>query len=103
MAMWALHESYDPATKVLYLDLVAELVIAPVHDGLGEPKLLGKFTQADDARTFTDGYLKSLAYQKDQVVNEVRCGEHRKAGCLGPGKPCFLGLDAYHCKVRESR
>ncbi len=101
--MWALHESYDPATQVLYLDLVADPTTAPVHAGLAEPKVLGTFDNADDARKFTDGYLKSLAYQKDHVVNEVHCGEHRKDGCSGPGKPCFLGLDAYHCKVRESR
>lgn len=101
--MWALHESYDPATKVLYLDLIAEPAMAPVHDGLALPKLLGTFNEADDARKFTDTYLKSLAYEKDQVVSEVRCGEHRMAGCSGPGKPCFLGLDAYHCKAHEGR
>ena len=99
--MWALHESYDPATQVLYLDLVAEPAARPAHPGLSEPKLLGTFAEAGDARKFTDVYLKSLAYKADKVVNEVRCGEHRSAGCRGPGKPCFLGLDAYHCKARE--
>lgn len=101
--MWALHESYDPETQILYLDLVAEPAAPPAHPGLGAPKDLGKFAEAEDARKFTEGYLKSLAYKKDKVVSEVRCGEHRRGGCSGPGKPCFLGLDGYHCKVREGR
>lgn len=101
--MWTLHESYDPATQILYLDLTAPPASPPAHAGLSEPKLLGSFAEADDARKFTDVYLKSLAYKKDKVVNEVRCGEHRTAGYAGPGKPCFLGLDGYHCKVREGR
>jgi hypothetical protein len=101
--MWALHESYDPATQVLYLDLVAEPAMPPVHDGLAEPKLLGTFEEAAEARKFTDIYLKSLAYEKDKVVSEVRCGEHRAGGCNGPGKPCSLGLDAYRCKAREDQ
>lgn len=101
--MWALHESYDPATQVLYIDLVSEPVGAPRHPGLPEPKVLGTFQEAAEARKFTDLYMKSLAYEKDKVVSEVRCGEHRKAGCRGPGKPCFLGLDSFHCKTREGK
>lgn len=101
--MWALHESYDPATQVLYLDLIEEPRPVPSHEGLPAPKELGRFASADDARKFTDTYLSSLAYKKDKVVEEVRCGESSKGGCSGPGKPCFLGLDSYHCKVREGR
>lgn len=103
MAMWALHESYDPVTQVLYLDLVSEPAAPPSHPGLDEPKLLETFKEAADARQFVDGYLHALAYEEDQVVRVVRCGEHRAGGCNGPGKPCYLGLDDYHCKVRESR
>ena len=101
--MWALHESYDPETQVLFLDLIEEPRDVPVHPGLEPPKDLGRFKDAGDARKFTDGYLKSLAYKKDKVVSEVRCGESRQGGCAGPGKPCFLGLDSYHCKIREGR
>jgi len=101
--MWALYESYDPGTAILYLDLVAPPAVAPAHPGLKAPKVLGTFAEADDARKFTDGYLKSLAYKQDKVVSEVRCGKHRLGGCDGPGKPCFLGLDSYHCKVREGK
>lgn len=101
--MWALHESYDPETQVLFLDLVEEPRAVPAHPGLEPPKDLGRFNEADDARKFTDGYLKSLAYKKDKVVSEVRCGESRAGGCAGPGKPCFLGLDSYGCKIRDGR
>lgn len=101
--MWALYESYDSTAMVLYLDLVAPPAVAPAHQGLEAPKLLGTFQEAGDARKFSDGYLKSLAYKQDKVVSEVRCGEHRLGGCNGPGKPCFLGLDAYHCKMREGK
>lgn len=101
--MWALHESYDAETQILFLDLTAPPAEPPVHPGLPEPKLLGTFVEAVDARKFTDLYLKSLDYKKDKVVNEVRCGEHRSKGCTGPDTPCFLGLDGYHCKVREER
>ena len=101
--MWALHESYDPATQVLYLDLFADPAVAPVHDGLPEAKLLETFKEAADARQFVDGYLHALAYEDDQVVRTVRCGEHRAGGCNGPGKPCYLGLDAYHCRFREGQ
>lgn len=98
-----LHESYDPESQVLYLDLVAESAGVPAHPGLDAPKLLGTFNELPDARKFTDGYLHALAYDEDQVVRQVRCGEHRLGGCNGPGKPCYLGLDSYHCKVREGR
>lgn len=100
--MWVLNESYDPATQVLYLDLVSEAVAAPIHPGLPEPKVLGTFKEAAEARQFTDVYMKSLAYEKDKVVSEVRCGEHSNDSCK-PGKPCHLGLDGFHCKTREGQ
>jgi hypothetical protein len=103
MTMWVLHESYDPATQMLYLDLVSKPAVAPEHPGHTEHKVLGRFKDAADARQFTDGYLKSLAYKMEKVVKEVRCGEHRLGGCNGPGKPCYLGLDSYPCRIREGR
>jgi len=101
--MWALHESYDPESQVLYLDLISEPAVAPRHPGLAEPKLLETFKEAENARQFVEGYLHALAYDAHHAVREVRCGEHRNHGCAGPGQPCYLGLDAYHCKVRESQ
>lgn len=101
--MWALHESYDPETQVLYLDLIAEPAAPPGRPGLAEAKLLETFKDVGDANKFVDGYLHALSYEEDQVVRVVRCGKHRTGGCNGPGKPCYLGLDAFHCNVRESR
>jgi len=98
--MWVLHESYDPETQVLYLDLIEGHAAPPRHEGLPEPKLLGSFEDHADVRTFSEGYLSSLAYQKDKVVREVRCGTHRKNECAGPGKPCYLGLDDFKCDGR---
>ena len=98
--MWAFYESYDPATHILYLDLVSEPTVAPSHSGLIEPKFLEKFLEIDDARRFADGYLKALAYAEGRVISSVQCGQHRMASCDGSEKPCYLRLDAYHCKVR---
>lgn len=101
MAMWELYESFDPEAQVLYLDLIAKPAAAPRHPGLSEPKLLETFKEAGVARQFTDGYLHALSYDAHHAVREVRCGEHRAGGCNGPGKPCYLGLDAFHCNFRE--
>lgn len=102
MAMWALHESYDPATHVLYLYLIADPAVPPRQDGHDEPKLLESFADLETARRFAEGYQKALDVKGERVVSEVRCGHERLKGCLGPGKPCYLRLDRYKCEVRGS-
>ena len=99
--MWAFYESYDPARHILYFDLVSAPVAVSCHPGNGDPRLLEIFEEVDEARRFADGYLKALAYDEDQAIRSVQCGPNRMCGCGGPGKPCYLRLDAYRCGERE--
>lgn len=99
--MWAYYESYDPDAQILYLDLISEPAAAPRHPKLAEAKLLESFEDLLDAQRFADGYLKALSYGTERIVREVRCGHARLGGCRGPGQPCYLGLDSYHCPIRE--
>lgn len=101
--MWELYEAYDPVLFILYLDLISKPAVVPEHPGLAKPQLLETFKEINEARQFADCYLKALSYKKDKVVREVRCGSYRRGGCSGPGKPCYLGLDDYHCKAREGK
>ena len=102
MAMWALHEAYDPAAHVLYLYLVSDSAEAPQRPGLDEPKLLESFSDLETARRFAEGYRTALEVKGERVVREVRCGMERLGGCRGPGKTCYLDLDCYRCETRGS-
>lgn len=101
MAMWALHETYDPASHVLYLYLVSDSAQPPTRPKLEEPRLLESFADLDTARKFAEGYKNALDVKGERVVREVRCGMERAGGCRGPGKSCYLGLDCYRCETRE--
>lgn len=101
MAMWTLHESYDPEGHVLYLFLVSDTAEPPKRPGLGEPKLLEAFADLETARKFAEGYREALDGKSERVIREVRCGMERLGGCKGPGKSCYLELDCYRCDIRE--
>lgn len=75
--MWALHESYDPAAKVLYVDLLAGTAVPEPAPGARPPTLLGTFAELDDARQFLEDYLKRVAHDARRVVRRVDGGGRR--------------------------
>jgi hypothetical protein len=98
--MWSIYESYDPLPQTLHLHLISEPPNPPQHPELGKAELLGSFPKLPEARKFIDGYLKYLAYGEERLVRDVQCNQYR-SGCNGLGKPCYIGLNAFHCKFRE--
>jgi hypothetical protein len=101
--MWTLYEAYDGDTHVLELCLISEPVRPPQHPKLGAYTRLEAFDELADAQRFVDGYTKAVGGRKDRIVRSVECGNHRLNGCRGPGQPCYLGLDDFHCKRREGQ
>lgn len=78
--MWALHESYDPAAKVLYVDLLTETAVPEPAPGAPPPTLLGTFSELDDAHQFLEDYLKRVAHDARRVVRRVDCGSRQADG-----------------------
>jgi len=99
--MWTFFEVYDAEARALYLNLASEPEEPRAHPGLPAPGCLESFEKLEDAHQFARKYVLALGYHEGKVVREVRCGQHRAGGCRGPGQPCYLGLDDFHCEHRE--